>query len=182
MDLIPVKEVTHHAAGERARDLRPGDILICRGTSVMSRLISLWQRGPLGGYTHAGVSRGGSRLAEALIDGVKPTHLEDWDSVEYAAIRLDACCATRARMTAYMDEVLEREYEYGFLTIAGLALTLLSGGKLYVAREGSAICSGFAAATLVRGPSPMRVWFDSPAAVTPQRIAAASGVEPGPIR
>lgn len=181
-DLLKTSRIEYVPAGERAERLLTGDVLLCRGTSLMSRLIAVWQgsRGPLSGYTHAAIALGPDQhLTEALIDGVKKTGVSAWDDVDYVLIRPELTLDGYESVKLYLYRVLEKEYGYGFLTIAGLAMTMLTGGKVYVGKEGSVICSGHVAAALVRSMPPAKVWFGSPAVVTPQRIAAAAGVEPG---
>lgn len=189
---VPNAGVVQCGPGERA-DLGlfdPGDFILTHGDAWTSRMIRFGQRIRIHGkdrkYTHWNhaamiVSEGGD-LIEALGAGVSETHLSRYDDAEYHLVRIGASPEDRKQAVAFSTWAAGvtaggRRQRYGFITIASIAFTLLTGGKFTFAIEGQAICSGLVARAMERTGA---LFNRTPTHVMPADLAKYYDVEPPP--
>jgi hypothetical protein len=150
--------VEHYPGGATASGLAAGHVLLTHGTHWPSRIIQFGQRlrfvrsrRPYAFWNHVALvldERGD--LAEALSAGVVRTNIERYHDVDYELVRVECSAEDRHQIVAFADSVLQARESYGWWTIAGLAVTLLTGSRFVFGRVGTAICSGFACSALVR--------------------------------
>lgn len=175
--------VRRYEPGEQIEDPTPGDFALTHGKAWTSWLIRFGQglryRGPDRKYTHWShtalfVDRAGD-MVEALGNGVAQTHISRYLPTEYTVVRIDASPADREQVVAFARDCLNRPY--GYLTLASIALSLLTGGKLIFGIAGSKICSGLVARALERTGT---IYAFEPLQAMPADLAKAYRAEPPP--
>ncbi len=186
---MPVRRagVDRFGPGEEATEYLAGDFILTHGDAWTSKLIRFGQRLRIHGddrkYTHwnhaALIVSDSGDLIEALGTGVTTTHISKYRPRELHLVRIDASAADRqqavdfARWAAGLAGVPRQRY--GFLTIASIAYTLLTGGKFTFAVEGEAICSGLVARAMERTGA---LFNRTPTHVMPADLAKYYDVEP----
>lgn len=144
-------------AGQSVTDVQPGDFLLLdAGTDIFSRLIRFGQRLRFGGanarytrWNHAAlfVDTNGS-IIEALSSGVTLSNVVKYQPYDYVVVRIDASDADRLEAVNFAKACLNDGY--GWLTIASIVLSVLTGSKFSFGYDGQEICSGLVARALER--------------------------------
>lgn len=175
----------HAADGVRATDgaPRPGDFILTHGDEWTSRLIrfgqSLRYRGGSAKYTYwnhtALVVDDDGAIVEALGAGVARRSIHDYDPTQYTVVRIDASDADRAETAAFARSTIGAPY--GWITIASIAISLVTGGKFSFAIDGQLICSGLVARSLERTTL---IFRHDPARIMPAELAELFHVDPPP--
>ncbi len=176
--------VERFGAGASAAGLRPGDLVFTHGTHWPARLIRFGQclrftgpRAPFAYWNHVALVLGASGdLAEALSPGVVRTNIAKYERTDYHLVRVESSAADQEQILRFAESVLAARWRYGWVTILGLALTLLTGSRFTVGRVGTAICSGFAAEALVRNGT---IFARPPAYMMPADLAEHYGMRGG---
>ena len=182
------ESVERCAVGESATEFEPGDFILTHGTAWTSKLIRFGQRLRIHGedrkYTHWNhaavlVSATGD-LIEALGRGVSRRHLANYEGQEYHLVRIGSSADDRKQAVAFADwaaggPVGDGRQRYGFVTIASIAYTLLTGGKFTFGIEGQAICSGLVARAMERTGA---IFNRTPTHIMPADLAKYYAVEP----
>lgn len=145
----------------------------------VSRLVQFGQglrfRGPDRPFAHwnhaVWVSDG--RLIEALAHGVKASPYEKYRDVEFHLVHSNLNAVERQDADAFVGYELKEHVRYGFLTIASIALSLLTGLKFTFGIPNTAICSGLVAAALA---APQ--WREDPSHVMPADLAKYANIRP----
>jgi hypothetical protein len=178
--------VERYGPGEEATAAQyaPGDFILTHSNNVFARLIRFGESLRYWGsdrafarWNHAAliVSEQGE-LIEALSRGVVQTHISRYRPTEYYVVRLnpdDADPREREHAVAYAMFCLGDPY--GWVTIASIALALLTGCKFTFGVEGRVICSGLVARSLER----TAIIFEGDAAnVSPADLARQFEVVP----
>lgn len=170
---------SYHPEGDyRPGPYRTGDLILTHGTYWSSRLIRLGQRlrypREYAYYNHAVlVLDAAGATAEALGGGVVRGHVDDYENTEYHYVEADIDDHDAYQVREFVESVLAARWQYGYLTMISVALTLLTSSSLVFARAGTAICSGFYAEAV----RPAGFIFDRPAmAMTPAGLAQAANV------
>lgn len=182
------ESVEHCRAGEEAEEFAPGDFILTHGNAWTSRLIRFGQRLRIHGedrkYTHwnhaAIVTSDDGALIEALGRGVSRTHLSKYREAEYHLVRIGAGVQDREQAVEFAEWAAggpggAGRQRYGFLTIASIAYTLLTGGKFTFGIEGQAICSGLVARAMERTGA---IFNRTPTHIMPADLAKYYTVEP----
>lgn len=186
----PVKResVERYVTGETASAFEPGDFILTHGDAWTSKLIRLGQRLRIHGddrkytyWNHAAivVSTEGA-LVEALGRGVVRTHLDKYREPEYHLVRIAANGQDREQAVSFAEwaagdpDGAGRE-GYGFVTIASIAYTLLTGGKFTFGIDGQAICSGLVARAMERTGA---IFNRTPTHIMPADLAKYYDVDP----
>jgi hypothetical protein len=161
----------------------PGDFLLTRGHGPVSRMIRFGERLRIHGedrryawFNHAAlvVSVDGD-LVEALGSGVVRSHASKYRERDYVVVRTHANPHDVRQVLAFAEWVVQRRAKYGFVTLASLALTMLTGSKLAFFVDGRYICSGFVARAMERTGT----LFDrDPVHITPADLAKYYGACP----
>ncbi len=142
-------------AGKDYPGPEPGDLILVENGYWTSRVIKWGQKfrysPEAARYSHVAVvyDYEGS-IVEALGGGVEKRHLSVYRDVPYYIVKVRAGELDRRQVIRFLDSVLAARWKYGYLTIASVALTLLTGMSLTFGRAQTAICSGLAASALVR--------------------------------
>ncbi len=173
--------VERFGTGASAADLRPGHLVFTHGRHWPARLIRFGQklrftgpRAPFAYWNHVALVLGPSGdLAEALSSGVVRTNIAKYERTDYDLVRVESTTEDEREILLFAESVLLARWRYGWVTILGLALTLLTGSRLTVGRVGTAICSGFAAEALVRNGT---IFTRPPAYMMPADLAEHYGV------
>ena len=144
----------------------PGDIVLVRTNHFVSRLIRFGQRdyGPEASrWNHCAVYTGNGEIVEALTQGVVISRLDKYpvcDTKILAALAHGASTAMpmmaetqswldmRANAVSFAKSCVGESY--GFLTIAAIAVKVLTKGKINFNLQGTSICSGLGARTWER--------------------------------
>ena len=162
---------------------RPGDFILTHGSEWTSRLIAFGQglrfRGIRAKYTYwshtALIVDDAGSIVEALGTGVAQRSIHDYDPTQYTVVRIVASDEDRAEAAAFARAVIGADY--GRLTIASLALSLVTGGKFSFAFDGQLICSGLVARALERTTL---IFRRDPARIMPAELAEMFCVDPPP--
>jgi hypothetical protein len=160
------------AAGEDAPPkLKVGDFILCHRKGFISWLIRTFTRSH---WSHAAlvISEEGL-LQEALTRGVVRTPIEAYRDIEYTLVRTFCLAVDQIEIRSFADYTLGERY--GKLTIACVAMAILTHWHMTIGFQGQAICSGLVARALERAGW----WFGVLAEdVSPARLAQVAGVEP----
>ncbi|HKR51579.1 MAG TPA: hypothetical protein VJT72_18760 [Pseudonocardiaceae bacterium] len=147
--------------GESAMEFNRGDFILVKGNSLVYRLIKFGQKMRIFGedrkyvdWAHAAliVDRDGT-LIEAKGTGVKKSSLDDYAGQPYQIFRIQASDEDRDQEVEFARWALDKHTKYGKLTIASIALSLLTGRKLTFFIDGQFVCSGLVASALERAGS-----------------------------
>jgi hypothetical protein len=180
--------VERFGEGETATEFSAGDFILTHGNAWTSKMIRFGQALRIHGgdrkytwWNHAAMLvSGDGDLVEALGAGVMRTKLSHHEPVEYHLVRTGASEPDRNEVVAFAEWAAgdangaDRE-RYGYVTIASIAWTLLTGGKFTFALEGQMICSGLVA----RGQERTDAIFNrTPSHIMPADLAKYYQVEP----
>jgi uncharacterized protein YycO len=158
LPFAPVERVAveRYGPGERIPNPQPGDFILTHGSSWTSWLIRYGQALRIHGqdrkytyWNHAAlfVDANGD-IVEALGSGVRQRNISAYDPKEYHAVRIRASAEDREEVVRFAKTCLNEPY--GWLTIASIAVSLLTGAKLSFGFDGQQICSGLVARALER--------------------------------
>jgi hypothetical protein len=133
----------------------PGDIGLTSQPGFVEWWIRFAQRrkygnSPVAKYNHAFMVVGtDGELIQATGSGMARGNLRDYAGQDVTLVRPPYPNGPSAAV-ATMEELLAAHDNYGWLTIASVALTLMTGTKLRFGLSGTEICSGAVAYALTR--------------------------------
>lgn len=148
----------HFRPGVGATKFDPGDFVLVKGKGLQGSLIKFGQQLRIHGadrkyvdWSHAAliVDRVGG-LIEAVGKGVRKATLDDYIDRPYQVYRIKASDEDREQVVAFARWALQEHAKYGPLTIASIALSMLTGSKLRFSIDGQFVCSGLVASALQR--------------------------------
>jgi len=182
-EMAEVEGIRHVRGLSAAGDLRPGDFILTHGSHWTSQLIRVGQalrfRGKNRTYAywnHAALIVGsGGEIIEALgpSPGVVQQNISKYAPREYTIVRIKASPEDRDEMVAFARACLGERY--GVLTIASIALSLLTGTRFSFGFDGQMICSGLVARALERTQA---IYTKEPSHIMPADLARAYRVDP----
>ncbi len=160
---------------------RPGDFILTHGNEWTSKLIrfgqSLRYTGASAKYTYwnhtALVVDHAGAIVEALGTGVALRSIHDYEPTQYTVVRVEASDQDRLQAATFARSCVGARY--GWVTIASIALSLATGGKLAFAIDGQLICSGLVARSLERTSA---IFKHDPARIMPAELAEIYDVDP----
>ena len=188
---MPIEGVSvdYYGPGQLPDDWFVGDYMLVSGgvwkdgkrgpVPLVSRLIQFGQalrfRGPRQTFAHwnhaVWVSDG--QLIEALGKGVTASPYDKYREVEFHVVHSNLNDVERKDGDAFVHYELEHHTDYGFVTIASITLSLLTGLTFSFGIPGTAICSGLVAAALA---APQ--WREDPSHVMPADLAEYADIRP----
>jgi hypothetical protein len=162
----------------------PGDFVLTRGKGWTSVLIRVGERLRYRGknrkfsyWNHAALftdANGG--IIEALACGVRAGNISKYTPIDYHVVRLDGVSVQdRQHEVAFATYCVAKHAKYGYLTILGIALSLLAGGRVYFGIDGQEICSELVGRALERTGE---IFEKEPWHMMPADLAQAYQVEP----
>ena len=148
----------------------PGDFLLIKTHHFASRLIRFGQRGyPEADrqWNHVALYVGDGKIVEALTTGVCLSPEDKCPAADVQTIHTEGDPSERRHAVCFACSCAGERY--GWLTIANLAVKVLTKGKIDLSHEGTTICSGLVARSLER----MGYNFNpyDPAELTPAYLA-----------
>lgn len=156
---VPTLPPEYCAPGESATEFDPGDFILVKGYGLQGWLIKFGQKMRIHGedrkyvdWAHAAliVDCDGT-LIEAKGAGVKKSSLDDYAGRHYQIFRIKASDEDRTQAVEFARWALDNKAKYGILTIASMAVSVLTGGsKLTFSIDGQFVCSGLVATALER--------------------------------
>ena len=178
---IPIEGVQRFRPTERVIGPRRGDFVLTHGSHWTSWLIQVGQalryHGDCRRYTywnHAAIfSDDAGHIIEALGAGVVERHISVYDPADYHVVFLRMADLDRDQVVAFARYC--RDQEYGYLTVASLVLSLVTGSRLTFGVDGQEICSGLVARALERAGE---IFPEEPWHATPAGLAKFYGVNP----
>lgn len=153
---ISVSKICFSPEGSIDTDFHSGDFILTYHDGIYSDLINVGQRLRFRGkdskyakYTHAAliINQEGD-LIEALAEGIVKSNISKYSPIEYIHVAIQASDEDRTEMLRFANSCLGEKY--GWMTIASIAFSLLSGLKLSFGFDGQEICSGLVARALER--------------------------------
>ncbi len=155
-----------------------GDVLLVHTNHLVSRLIRFGQRGygpEYARWNHVCLFVGEGQIVEALTKGVVLSPADKYPESDVRVVEVKAPglatagCekAMRVNAAAFARSCIGEEY--GWATIAAIALKVLTRGKFQFGVQGSSICSGLCARALERLGYDFNPW--DPAELTPAFLA-----------
>lgn len=123
-------------------------LVFTHGTGLVDRLIQLWTHSH---WNHVALRLPDGSLVEAVGQGIRPAPGDKYDHGDYDQFTIPLGESEERDVVAYAQAMVARHERYGFLTIATIALALLTGFRLVVELDGTLICSEFAARALEHG-------------------------------
>ena len=145
---IAIEGVQRYRPSERMIGPRRGDFMLTHGSHWTSWLVQAGQafryHGDSRRYTywnHAAIfSDYTGHIIEALGAGVVERHISVYDSADYHVVFLRMADLDRDQVVAFARHC--RDQEYGYLTVASLTLSLVTGSRLSFGVDGQEIYSG----------------------------------------
>ena len=173
--------VEHYPPGQAALAPDAGDFILTHGSAFFSRLIRFGEALHLHGaarrfayWNHAALITGaGGSLIEATGNGVRRGNLSEYTPVDYYLVRTGASEEDREEVVAFGEWAADAHAKYGWLTIASIMLSLLTGCKLTFFIDGEFICSGLVARAQERTTA---LFGLDPVHITPADLAMYYGV------
>lgn len=161
-------------------DMRPGDIVLIRSTSLLGFLIRAagwrrhWKTEPrYAHWSHAAIAVSNRHLVEVHVAGVGMCEAEKYRHLEFHRVRLDLPEAARRQAAQYARSRLKQPYGAGTFFLLGLAIIL--GDVFHVPDKGTHGC----VALIVRALQQAGLTFDrEPQDMTPADLARNLGVLP----
>jgi cell wall-associated NlpC family hydrolase len=161
IELVPI--------GQDAVNPQPGDIIFCHRKGFTSRMIRFFEHLIRGDsrWSHVAVvvkTIPEPMLVEALTKGVELNPLSQYRNIQYGIFRAKLAPTDQAQAVAFALSCVGQQYGWGTIFLIGVRM--LSPHKL----NGTEICSGLGAQTLVRG------WANfatNPAYLSPSVLAEA---------
>ncbi len=182
---VEPKAVESYEPGEAPRTWTPGDFLLTHGDAWSSKIIRFGQGLRIHGddrvYTHwnhaALVVTARGDIVEALGNGVTRGNASRYKEKEYEVVRIDSPKNSKDRQqaVAFGKWAAEGKQRYGFVTIASIAFTLLTGAKFSFFVDGQQICSGLVARSMERTGA---IFSRDPIHIMPADLAKYYGVRP----
>lgn len=160
---------------------KPGDFILTHGDEWTSRLIRFGQslrfRGDRAKYTYWNhtallIDREGM-MVEALGTGVAQRSIHDYEATQYTVVRIEASDEDRAEAARFATSCVGASY--GWVTIASIAFSLVTGGKFAFAIDGQLMCSGLVARSLERTTA---IFKHDPGRIMPAELAEIYQVVP----
>lgn len=173
-------DVVRYPPGEIPADLRLGDVVLIRSSSLLGFLIRAagwrrhWTTEPrYAHWSHAAIAVSHQRLVEVHVAGVGMCDVEKYRRLEFHRVRLDLPEAALRRAANYACSCLKQPYGVGTFFLLGLAIVL--GDCFRVRDNGSHGC----VALIVRALQRAGLTFDrEPQDMTPADLARNLGVLP----
>jgi uncharacterized protein YycO len=175
------EDVERFGRGETIANPRPGDFILTHGKAWTSRLIQLGQKLRIHGddskytyWNHAAmfVTAKGD-IIEALGTGVCERNITVYEPTEYYVVRIKANLEDREEAGRFARTCLDEEY--GWVTIASIAVSLLTGTKFSFGFDGQQICSGLVARAMERT---WAIFNRMPSNIMPADLAKYYQVDP----
>jgi uncharacterized protein YycO len=155
--------------------MQAGDVFFVAGTGPISACIRLAQRlrpalRPFCRWTHCGIAISRTDVVEAHFQGVRrvPFAVATGPKEPYRLVPVPMSPEDRREIITYGESVVGEEY--GVLQILGIALSLLTAGKLAIGENRHLICSQLVACALERAGY---IWDRDPSEITPADVARA---------
>ncbi len=173
---ITAESVEHYPPGAAALAPRPGDFIVTHGGSFLSKLIRLGESMRVHAddrqyayWNHAAlITSPSGNLVEATSKGVRHGDLTEYTPNDYYLVRIKASDEDRAEVVSFGEWAANVHARYGWLTIASIAVTVLTGCKLTFFIDGEFICSGLVARAQERTTA---LFSSDPIHITPAQLA-----------
>lgn len=170
-------------AGEAAPTWQPGDFILTRGDSFISRLIRFGERLRIRGtdrqyawFNHAALVVGADgSIVEALGAGVQAQNAAKYTAGHYVVVHSGADEQDVKKIQDFASWVTSHRAKYGYLTILSIAFTVLTGAKFTFFVDGEFICSGFVARAMERTGA---IFSRDPVHITPADLAKYYDAQP----
>ena len=154
---VPTSNNTVALASPRPVAL-PGDFILTHSSGIYGALIRFGEAirywgpdKPFARWSHAAIFANDSGdIVEALGGGVQLRNVSVYQPTEYVVVHLPQTTTPDDREQAIKFAAFCLRDRYGWLTIVGIALCLLFGGKLSFGVDGQQICSGLVARCIER--------------------------------
>lgn len=167
-------------AGHTPTSLQTGDLLFLHRHGPVRRIIFLgqWLRAsnrPWALLTHVACVVEDGWLVEATVPRVRRLRLDHYQLQEYVVCRTSMDHHDQEQARHYLLEQVGEPY--GYLTILGISLRMLTPSRLglFLGLSSTAICSGLGASMLERG---WYVFRQAAATLAPAELARELGVHP----
>lgn len=164
----PFKLVQEHKRGEPHPSFERCDFILTEGKEFMGKTIRFGLKFKFKGddrrftnTTHfAWVTSSGGDLAESLWTGVEETNISKYDDFDYLHVRMNTSLENIDNTSLFIDSVADENTGYGYLTVANIFVTYVTGWGWISPADNTKICSGYGAEGIVG----LRrdVIFDSP--------------------
>ena len=168
-----------YAAGQESPKYVPGDFILVSTQGILAKCIRFGQflryhgkMRPFAHWNHAAliIDEDGT-LIEAVGRGVITGHISEYQGVEYYYVSTKLNKQSRDQIVAAGRSFLKDKY--AFLTIASIALELVTGIKLQFTNGNTMICSAVVAQSLWAGGV---IFNENPYQMMPADLAAAFNV------
>jgi hypothetical protein len=188
MQMPPFEPICHagleHAPpGVSAESWTPGDFILTHGDSFISKVIRFGEKLRIHRddrkytwFNHAALVTGyEGELVEALGRGVVLSTAADYLDKDYVVVHSGADTEEVKHILRFEEWVVAHRARYGWLTIASLAVTMLTGAKFTFFIDGEFICSGFVARAMERTGT---IFNRDPVHITPADLAKYYDAKP----
>jgi hypothetical protein len=184
-EFVPVAHAgtEDYRAGRAAATWTPGDFILTHGDSLISRIIRFGEQLRIHGddrvytwFNHAALVVGeDGEIVEALGRGVVRERADKYTEKYYVVVHSGTDAEDVKEILQFAEWAAVNRAHYGYLTIASLALTMLTGAKFTFFIDGEFICSGLVARAMERTGA---IFSRDPVHVTPADLAKYYGAKP----
>ena len=180
---VPSLSLSRYPVGQAPSAWKPGDFILTHGDAPISKLIRFGEGLRIHGddkkytwFNHAAlvIAENGD-LAEALGKGVVRSNADKYKPKTYVVVHIIAADGEIAHVLDFANWVLETRHRYGWITIASIAVTMLTGAKFTFFIDGTFICSGFVARAMERTGA---IFSRDPVHITPADLAKYYNCDP----
>lgn len=142
--------------------MKPGNFIVTHGSGFMDSMIRFFTRSR---WNHAAlvVSSDGT-IIELLTRGIKKGSIHKYSPDDCYLVDIEMRDEDRKQAVDYAHFMLKKHEKYGFLTIATIALKIITRSRLVIKFDGTLICSEFVADALSEGGI---IWEKDTSLITP---------------
>lgn len=142
--------------------LTPGNFVVTHGNDFFDTLIHIFT---MSYWNHAAlIVETNGTLIELTTGGIRKKNIADYPPKDIHIVAIDMSNEDRKQVREFAEVMLKRHPTYGFLTIASIALKIMTMSRLVIKLDGTLICSEFVARALAQGGI---IWDKDPSLITP---------------
>jgi hypothetical protein len=142
--------------------MKPGNFVVTHHSGFMDSLIHFFTRSR---WNHAAlVIASDGTLIELQTHGIQKRNIDTYPVEDYFLIDIEMSDEDRQQAVAYAQFMLKKHEKYGFLTVATIALKIVTHSRLVIKLDGTLICSEFVANALSVGGI---IWDKDTSLITP---------------
>lgn len=143
----------------------PGDFIVTHGSDFFDKMIQIFTHSH---WNHAAlITSAQGDIIELVGKGIRKNTIQEYQQKQRYVVHVDMSEEDRSQVIAYAQYMLSKHDKYGFLTIASIAVKILTRSRFVIKLDGTLICSEFVARALEQGGI---IWPKDPSLITPADV------------